>query len=245
MSGTLLIVVPAVFAAAILRGITGFGFALAAVPLMSLAVPPAQAVAVALLLQSFVGLRDVVALRADTDHRTLAFLSLGAVLGTMPGIWLLDRLSPDVMRIVIAGVVMLGLAVLIGRPQGLLRPGRGSAVGAGLVAGLFSGLAAMPGPPAIAYFLGTATPAKRVRASLMVFFFFTSLMALPGLALAGQLHRDQVIAALVALPALIVGTWAGGRVFARLSEGNYRRAAIGLLAITAGISALRGLNGLP
>ncbi|HAE49906.1 MAG TPA: sulfite exporter TauE/SafE family protein, partial [Tistrella mobilis] len=48
-----------------------------------------------------------------------------------------------------------------------------------------------------------------------------------------------------ALPALIVGTWAGGRVFARLSEGNYRRAAIGLLAITAGISALRGLNGLP
>lgn len=45
----------AVFAAAVLRGITGFGFALAAVPLISLVLAPVQGAAIAILLQCMIG----------------------------------------------------------------------------------------------------------------------------------------------------------------------------------------------
>ena len=42
MAITLLIALLGVFAASVLRGFTGFGFGLAAVPLLSLVLPPAQ-----------------------------------------------------------------------------------------------------------------------------------------------------------------------------------------------------------
>jgi len=237
-----LIISLAVFAAAVLRGLTGFGFALAAVPMMSLVIAPGRAVAIAILLQSFVGLRDVVSLRGLADWRALGLLALGAIFGTPLGIWLLTLLDPDTMRIVLAGIVLIGLVALIARLR--LPEGRGPALGAGFVAGLFSGLAAMPGPPAIAYFLGRAQKAVTTRASLMVFFFLTSIMALPGLLIAGQIDAPLFLLSLTALPALLIGTWAGGIAFRRLNEGGYRIAAIALLALTALLTAARGIGGL-
>lgn len=56
-----------VLAAGFLRGLTGFGFALAAVPAMSFFLPPSQAVAMAVLLQSLAGLKDSVTLRGTWD----------------------------------------------------------------------------------------------------------------------------------------------------------------------------------
>ncbi|QOL82109.1 sulfite exporter TauE/SafE family protein [Pseudooceanicola spongiae] len=232
----------AVFIAAVLRGLTGFGFALAAVPAMSLLIAPSRAVTVAILLQCMVGLRDTVRMRALVNRRALVLMTIGAVIGTPLGILALTRLSPDAMRIVLAVLVGIGLAALMLKVR--LGAGRRTAIGAGFFAGLFSGLAAMPGPPAIAYFLGTATPAKNTRASLMVFFFLTSLVALPGLAWAGQIDRQSLIQAAFALPALLIGTWAGGQAFNRLDEGGYRTAAIALLAVTAALTALRGVAGL-
>ena len=139
-------------------------------------------------------------------------------------------------------LVAIGLAALLLKVR--LDEGRRTAIGAGMVAGLFSGLAAMPGPPAIAYFLGTHTPAVNTRASLMVFFFLTSLVALPGLIWAGEIDRDSLLQAGIALPALLIGTWVGGQAFKRLDEGGYRTAAIGLLAVTAALTAMRGIGGL-
>ena len=55
MVETLMIAVFGVFAAALLRGFTGFGFGLAAVPLLSLALPPAKVVPFVVVLQVIVG----------------------------------------------------------------------------------------------------------------------------------------------------------------------------------------------
>ena len=54
MIWTLFLVAVAVFLAAILRGFTGFGFALAAVPLLSLTLPPARVVPIVVILQAIV-----------------------------------------------------------------------------------------------------------------------------------------------------------------------------------------------
>ena len=55
MAETLIIAVFGVFAASLLRGFTGFGFGIAAVPLLSLALPPTKAVPFVVVLQVIVG----------------------------------------------------------------------------------------------------------------------------------------------------------------------------------------------
>ncbi|GHG35821.1 sulfite exporter TauE/SafE family protein [Paracoccus sp. KCTC 42845] len=241
-AGTVVFVCSTVFISAILRGITGFGFALAAVPLISLVMPPVQGVAIAILLQCMIGLSDLVSVRGLIDRSTLAMMSVGAMVGTPAGLMTLRLLSPDALRVIIAVIVLAGLAGMIGKVR--LRSGPRQAAGAGLLAGLFSGLAAMPGPPAVAYVVGTATPALQARATLMVFFFVTSLIALPGLLVQRIVGLPTVLVAAASLPLLVIGTRLGGRVFGRLDDAGYQKAAIATLAATALASASRSVWGL-
>jgi uncharacterized membrane protein YfcA len=75
MISSLIVTVTGVFAAAILRGFTGFGFGIAAVPLLSLALPPAEVVPLVVTLQVVIGVAGLRAAAAACDWRAVWLLS--------------------------------------------------------------------------------------------------------------------------------------------------------------------------
>lgn len=229
----------AIVFAAVLRGFTGFGFALAAVPLVSLAISPRQAVPMVILQQLLLGLVDGVKAWRDCDRRSVLHLAAGAVIGVPAGIAALGLLPGTVTRMAIAGIVLAAIA-LLWKPRRLpFTPGARTAATAGFLAGLCNGLAAMPGPPAIAYYLVTDTEARKVRASLMAFFLATAIIATPGTWAAGLLDRDTVILALAGLPLVLAGGHVGNRLFRRHGAGSYRPIALATLGAAAVAILLR------
>ena len=239
---TTLFVILAVTFSAFLRGVAGFGFAIAAVPILSLKLPPIEAVAMAVLLQVVVGVHDLFRLSGKAHRPSLLRLSLGSVIGTPIGIWALTALSADAARVLIAALVLVGLAALMRYKPTEPHPNGGLAFAAGIASGAFSGLAAMPGPPAVVYYLGAGTPPAQTRASLLLFFFFASLMATPGLWIAGAIDGPTLWLTLISIPAMAFGTWAGTVAFARLNNAQYRRIAILVMAISAVLAGWRGLS---
>ncbi|SFR14669.1 sulfite exporter TauE/SafE family protein [Poseidonocella sedimentorum] len=234
--------VTAVFFAAFLRGMAGFGFALAAVPIISLVLPPAEAVAMGVLLQIVVGFGDLRTHRGQIDAPSLTRLTLGSLVGTPVGLVALTALSPDAARILIAAAILVGLALIARKAPPEPRPHNALALVAGVASGAFSGLAAIPGPPAVAYYLGTGIDAVRTRASLLIFFFIVSVLATPGLILAGAINGRTLWLSLVSIPALFAGTWLGTEAFARLDHGQYRRVAIIVMALSAVLAGWRGVS---
>lgn len=232
----------AVLIAAVLRGFSGFGFALAAVPMISLVIAPAHAVAVAVMVQALVGVRDVLQLHGVLDRPGLLRLSIGALVGTPIGLVGLVFLDAATIRLAIAAIVILGVAFLLRKASPQVRPNLKLATPTGFLAGLFGGLAAMPGPPAVAYYLSSATPSHVARASLMVFFFITSLMSLPGLALGGLLAPQVVVLSLIAVPIMLAGNSLGSLAFRRAPNSAYKPIALIMLIAMALSSGLRGLS---
>ena len=86
--------IAAVFAAAILRGFTGFGFALAAVPLLGLFMSPTQAVPVAIGLQLMGSLIDFRHATKSCHWPSLRWMMLGAALGSPIGALVLSHSLP-------------------------------------------------------------------------------------------------------------------------------------------------------
>jgi uncharacterized membrane protein YfcA len=239
----IVILAAATLAAGFLRGVTGFGFALAAVPLYSLSVPPLQAVILAQMLQIAAAPVDFMQVRRHVDRRALGLLCAGALVFTPVGAFFALRLPADVLRLAIAVVVLMGLVALLARFT--VPGGRVATMIAGAMAGLLGGLAAMPGPPAVAYFLGRGTDRRVSRASLLLFFAFTACMALGSLALASDVLRWEMLTrAAAAWPLMILGTWAGTRLFERLGDGHYRIAALAVLFVSALLTGAKGLAGL-
>ncbi len=230
-------------AAGFLRGVTGFGFALAAVPLYSLSMAPLQAVILAQMLQIAAAPVDFIQIRRSVDGKALGLLCAGALLCTPVGAYFATRLPADVLRLTIAAVVLLGLAALLARIR--IRDGRGPTIMAGALAGLLGGLAAMPGPPAVAYFLGRGADKTVSRASLLLFFAFTAVIALGALAISADVLRwDMLLRAAMAWPFVMAGTWLGTMLFNRLGDGHYRIAALGVLFVSAILTGAKGLAGL-
>ncbi|MQQ09060.1 TSUP family transporter [Epibacterium sp. SM1979] len=231
------------FAAGFLRGVTGFGFALAAVPIYSLIVSPIYAVLMAQILQVAAAPVDLVQNRRHIDRQALGRLVIGSVPGVVIGALIATQLSPDLLRLVIAALVLLGLFALMAKVT--LPDGRGPALIAGSCSGLLAGLAAMPGPPAVAYFLGRGADKQVSRASLLIFFAFTATVALGFVAATSDVLSWNIgLSAALSFPAMMAGSWGGTWVFQRLGDGSYRKAALGVLLLSALMTGGKGLMGL-
>ena len=231
------------FLSGALRGFTGFGFSLAAVPLLSLIMPPARAVPIVLILQllvSVAGLRD--ALR-HTDWRSIRILALGAAIATPLGTWGLAHLAAGRVRLVIAVVVVCG-ALVLGRGFRLaVAPVGWRVLPFGLVSGLFNGLAGIPGPPIIAFYLASPISSAVARGSMIVFFMVTAALALGPMAWFGLLPRAIVMEAAFGLPLVLIGSWLGARAYGYSADRHYRFVALALLLATAALSAWRAATG--
>ena len=239
---TLLAGAAMVFAAGMLRGYTGFGFSIAAVPLLSLIAAPATVVPIVLLLQLLVSANGLRAAMQQGNWRSVGLLAIGALLATPAGLWALTQLPESVLRLAIASMVSAAVLVLgFG-----LRPAAASSGSRvllfGIVSGLFNGVAGMPGPPAIAYYLGAPMPGSTARSSMIVLFTLTSTFALVPLVALGRVNAATCMASGFALPLVWLGSSIGAVLHARSSERMYRSAGLAVLAATGVLSAATALS---
>jgi uncharacterized membrane protein YfcA len=243
MAETLLIAVFGVFAAALLRGFTGFGFGLAAVPLLSLALPPAKVVPFVVVLQVIVGVAGLRRAWPLCDWRAVGGLSPGLVLGIPIGLVVLTAFRANPVRLAI-GCVIIGSVLLLWRGFRLPpRPSRALTFAVGLVAGVMSGLASMGGPPIVVYLLALAHDAAIVRASSIVYFMLSAMLSLLLMSLSGLIDREILSWSVASVPVLMAGTYVGNWGFRRSRPHHHRLTALVLLSVLAVLLIARGLGG--
>lgn len=230
-----------VYLAGLVRGFSGFGFSIAAVPLLSLLHPPAEVVPVVMMMQLFISFSGLRPALAEADRGSLPWLGLGALIATPLGLWGLLALPPGPVRLIIAAVVALAVVILATGRRLEFRPGPATTFGFGIASGLFNGLAGMPGPPVIAYYLASPLRTSEARASMIVLFLFTSIVALVPLIIAGRIGVPSLVRTALALPAVWYGSQHGARLYLRSPDAQYRRVALLILGVSAALAAGRAL----
>ena len=141
----------AVLFASILRSFTGFGFALAAVPVFSMFLPPAEVVVLTSSLALAISLLSLPSYWGVMNLREMTPLVMTSCLGTMVGAVMLAGLSVAVFQFWVGLSVLLAcLGITVSKPSSALKvPGLSWATG--LLSGLMNGALAIPGPPMIVY----------------------------------------------------------------------------------------------
>jgi uncharacterized membrane protein YfcA len=243
MFATAALVALSVLAAALLRGFTGFGFALAAVPLLSLTLPLTRAVPLVIVLQAIVGFTGVRSAWGLCDWRATRWIIAGLVPGTPVGIWLLTGMSPDRVRLTIGLLIAASVVLLSAGLRLSARPPNALTWVVGAAAGVVNGLAAMPGPPIVAFFLAMPRPAVELRASIIIVFAATAVAGLVPLLLRGLVDRETVQLAALALPALLIGSRLGAAGFRRTDQKWHRPVALVVLSALSVMLIGRALAG--
>lgn len=230
-----------VFAAAFLQGFSGFGFAIIAVPLLSLFMPPVQTLPYVMAMQVLIALIGLPAAARNCQWKLLGWVAAGALVGTPVGLWAITSLSPALGRLAVSLAVVAALALILkgGRFEGAPTARTGAV--AGLASGVMNGLAGMSGPPVVALLLAARLEPAQVRATLLVFVLGAGIAVLAPLGLTGRLTPDLVPPLVLATPAMLAGSWIGGRLFHRATARQHRAVALSVLALLAATTFVRAV----
>jgi uncharacterized membrane protein YfcA len=231
--GTTLLSLAAIFAAGVLRGLTGFGFSALAVSSMALWLPPAQVVPLVLLLEVVASVRMLPAVWRDIHWDWMLWLVVGNLVGAPIGVALLAWIDADVAKLAIALTVLFFGVLLMRDWRPPWHDGRVARLGAGVVSGVFNGLAAIGGLSAMVVLLATAVAVATARATLIGLFFVIDIYALALAALHGLVDRSLLVAAVLSLIPMLVGIDLGTRWFLRTDAPRFRRYVIWLLVALA------------
>ena len=234
----LVIAVGVVVLAGVVRGFAGFGSALIMSPALSLLFGPPTAIAMMSLLEVPAVLQLLPDAWRHGERRSVVPLGLAAAAMVPVGAWLLVTLDPVVMRRAI-GLLVLSFTMVLAmgwRYRGAVQ--LPLTIGVGASGGFLGGAAGIAGPPIILFYLSGPADARMARGSMIGFFVFTTATALVTYAWHGLYTEGLLWRAAGLLPAFVSGIWLGQRLFGRVSEAAFRRAALVLLAVIGIASAL-------
>jgi uncharacterized membrane protein YfcA len=239
----LALAIAVVFAAAIVRGFSGFGFSMLTVTSLSLLRPPAEVVPMVLMLEVAASLRLLPMVWRDADWRSLRWLLAGTALATPVGVAVLASVRADSMRVVVSVFVMLAV-VFLWRGFTLRRvPGARATFATGLVAGLLNGSAAIAGPPTILFYFSSPAGVAVSRASLIAYFLGTDLIGVALASAYGLVNRAILLRAGAFLLPLVLGVSVGHRHFVRTNPESFRRLVLALLLVLSLAGLLRAMRG--
>ena len=209
----------------------GFGYGMIASPLLLLFVEPQTVVvtinSVVLALFVLITYRN----RSYLSVRTILPISLAGLAGVPFGVWALSSVDASVLRVSIAGLILLLALVAVLRvrwpssQQRALGPLIGFVVGA-LVAALGIG-----GPFLALLLLSRGWSSGALRASMAFYFLFIKVTAVVGYGVAGLYTSERLVLILVvALPAL-AGFVVGALVTDRIDEALFRKAVLAVITV--------------
>ena len=220
-----------VLGAAFVRGLTGFGFAILAVPLLGLVIPPTDAVLLAIVLQTLIGPFGVAKSIDHIDRPVVAKVAVFAMMGTPLGLLALANTPHDLARLIIAAIAVgcFGTFLIKRAPQPSKALSHISATG--FAAGLLNGFAAMPGPPVILYFVRSGVSPMTARGSMILVFFAAGIAGTTTAAARGLLTGHILVMSLAAFPLMLLGNQLGSRFFGTVEERVWRGLVVALLCV--------------
>jgi len=232
MLNDLLAVIVIICIAAVLQSISGFGFSLLAMPLLSIFVDIQDAVVIATLCGIFT---NAVHLRKDFQlvERSIARrISLSALIGMPFGVVVLSVFSPTHMRAIIGAVIVVLVSFMM---RNFILKTENTNVD--IVLGAFSGLLATSvstnGPPLVFLLQSKQLDPWRLRATLAYVFTISGCASFIVLMIAGKGSIEAFQYAMLSLPAMYLGTVVGRKARLRVTQEAFKRLMYVLLLATA------------
>ncbi len=228
----------AAFLAGLVRGFTGFGSGLVFMPVAAGILPPFGAI-LAMTMMDLLGPVPIVRRAWDAvDRRDLLRMVLGCVIALPLGMWVLTRVAPEIFQVSVSLVALAMLAVVaLGlRYRGTV--GRKAVTGIGGAAGFLGGVAGLPGPPVILFYMSRPLPVKNIRATILLFLLVYDLLLMLFMVGFGRWDTGIAVMGLVFAVPNVIGNWLGAWLFRSDYERFYRGTAYAVIAVSA-------LSGLP
>ncbi len=239
MPGILILAI--VFVAAFAQSLTGFGFALIVMPLLTMLLGVRTAAPVVALVAITVYTVNIIRYRRAINVAEVLRLGVASAAGVPLGIWVLSNASEDLVMRVLGSILVAYGAYALAQPEVGRELSRAWAYPAGFLAGCLGGAYNTPGPPVIIYGSMRKWPRDEFRAVLQALFLVNASLVVASHALARHLTQQVFTYYLWTVPALLAGILLGSVVDRRIDQGQFRTIVL-VMIVLLGLALLLGVG---
>jgi uncharacterized membrane protein YfcA len=223
----------ALFFSAIIRQISGFGFALVSMPQITLLLGIRIATPFVAITGVTVGLLMVSSNWQQADRRILLQLVCAALFGVPLGVILFGYLPEEWVKRGLGVLVLFYSLYALAQPQLPLIRNPWLTWVCGFVSGILTGAYNTGGPPVIVYGTLRHWSPEQFRSTLQLFFLLVSLLAMIGHGIAGLWTAEMWWLYLYSLPGLFLGHYLGDKLHRMIPRHMFSRVIYSLLIVTA------------
>jgi uncharacterized membrane protein YfcA len=235
------LVVIVVFCASFVQTLSGFGFALMVMPLITFALGLRTAAPLVALAGLTLYTVNLLRHRAAFNLKEVLPVGIAAALGVPVGVWVLANANETLVRQLLGLMLVAYASYALARPKAPRLQSRRWAYPAGFAAGCLGGAYNTPGPPAIVYGSLRRWPKDEFRAALQALFLLTGLLVVASHVVAGHVTVQVLHLYLYAAPALGLGILVGSRAD-RWVDANRFRTLINAMVLVLGVALATGLG---
>lgn len=236
MSETDFVVVALVsLAGSFIKSVTGMGYPLVAIPILTLFVGVETAIVVIAIPNALANLLLNLGVRRERHQaRDLPSLIVTSVLGAVAGTLLLVEAPEEPLLLGLAFTVFVFVLQRTRNPELRLDPetSRRWAPLAGLLAGFSHGAVGVSGPVVAMWVHGYRLPKDAYVFSVTALFLVSGAAQIVVLASAGQFREDRLIAAGIALASTLCMIPVGTRMRQRIAGATFERLILVLLVVS-------------
>ena len=225
--------IPIVIFAGVVRGFSGFGFAAIAVVGLNFFLEPQQSVAVVLSLDIICSVNLWRAAFKQAELTTLKRLIFGSVLGIPLGYCFLLLIPAEILKLMIC-LSILGLSLLLFSEFKPFNADKTSTkIGFGLASGAGTASASVGGPMILYYMLSSNLSTSSQRATMILFFLASELLALIGLITGGVVDSSLPKTILILVIPTLIAVHFGQHLFNRRPPQSLKSFALPVMIAVA------------
>jgi uncharacterized membrane protein YfcA len=233
-----------VVVAAAIQAVTGFGFSLTALPVLTLLYGTRDGIVLNLLLSAGTNLWVSWRNRADAVPSLVRPLTVGGVLGVVPGVLVFHLVSSRALRLGIGAMLVVAALLRLSGARWSIRPSAGASRSVGAVSGFLQGSIGLGGPPVSLYLSGTGLDKVAYRSTIATFFVLPNAVNLPAhlIGLSASSWHEIGIACTTAV-CIPLGAMVGQAAFTRMHQVAFERVVFAVIACAAATAVYQGISG--
>ena len=241
MDSVLGIVALGAIAAGFVQGLSGFGFGMVAMSFWAWTLDPRLAAVLAVCGALTGQIVAAVTVRRGFDRARLLPFVLGGLAGIPLGVAVLPRLDMDAFKLVLGTLLVLWCPAMLMAKQlpRITRGGRVADAMVGLAGGVMGGLGGFTGVLPTLWCTLRGMDKDAQRAIIQNFNLAMLLVTFVTYVATGLITRPTLPLLAIVIPAMLVPSLLGARLYLGISEARFRQVVLGLLTLS-GVAMLAG-----
>lgn len=233
-TGDIAIVVAGALAAGFVNGLSGTGYALAALGFWLQAMSPLTAAPLTALCGVVGHVQSLPTIWKGVRWPRLWPMLAAGIVGVPIGTMLLEHVRPNPLKIGVGILLILYSAwmAFVRRPPIITGGGRAADAAVGFTGGVMGGMASLSGPAPAIWAQLRGFGKNEQRGVNQPYNMSVLLLALVSAAVAGFLDRTFFIWAAICVPTTLIGARIGLALYGRMNDTQFRRIILSLLGLS-------------